>query len=42
MRFALSLACLLAATPLHAEEIRVAAASDLSFAMKEWPPLTSL
>jgi molybdate transport system substrate-binding protein len=35
MRFALSLVCLLVAFPLHAEEIRVAAASDLNFAMKE-------
>ncbi len=35
MRFTLSLVCLLVAFPLRAEEIRVAAASDLNFALKE-------
>src|SRR5436309_2127613 len=38
MRFALSLAWLLWSIPLHAEEVRVAAASDLNFAMKEIIP----
>lgn len=35
MKFFLSFLCLLAAVPLHAEEINVAAASDLNFAIKE-------
>jgi len=38
MRFVLSLACLLWSIPLHAEEVRIAAASDLTFAMKEIIP----
>jgi molybdate transport system substrate-binding protein len=35
MKFLLSLLCVLVANPLHAEDINVAAASDLNFAIKE-------
>jgi molybdate transport system substrate-binding protein len=38
MKFFLSCLCLLAALPLYAEEINVAAASDLNFAIKEIIP----